>query len=162
MRPLALAAVTLTLAAACVVSTPDPSSGDRPDASTTPDAPSNSNCIPAASPPGDGHHNAGANCLGCHTGNGAPKWTAAGTLYNLAGTAPVAGATITLIDSSGKTLTIVSATNGNFWTNAALQMPLRVRASKCPSAVFMSMEAPAGACNSCHSTSGNPGRIKMP
>jgi hypothetical protein len=162
MRPHTLAAVALTLSAACVVQTPDPSSGDRPDATTADAPPNNTNCIPAATPPGDGHHNAGANCLGCHTGNGAPRWTAAGTLYNLAGTAPVAGATITLIDSANKSITIVSATNGNFWTTEALQMPLRVRASKCPSAVFMSMQAPAGACNSCHSTGGNPGRIKMP
>jgi len=153
-----LAALTLTLAAACVAPE-DPSSGDHPDASKAPDG-NNATCIPAATPPGDGHHNAGLNCLGCHTGAGAPLWTAAGTMYNSAG-GPVAGATITLVDATNKTITLVSAQNGNFWTTTPLSMPLTVKASKCPSSIQMSSKAQAS-CNSCHTASGNPGRIKMP
>src|SRR5262245_38641030 len=157
MRSLAL----LFVVTACLEPTA-PETGTAPDAGSQPvDAPSGITCAPAATPPGDGHHNAGANCLGCHTGTGAPAWTAAGTLYNGARTAPLAGATITIVDANGKSLSLVTSQNGNFWTTAALKMPLRVSASRCPSAATMTGSA-NGACNGCHTSTGSPGRIALP
>jgi hypothetical protein len=165
MRYLALAAIVA--AAACVVPPPDTSDdpGNGPDGGAPPSPPDGGSgttaCIQAATPPGSGHHNAGANCLGCHTGaGGAPLWTAAGTLYSSSGAA-LSGATITIVDATGKSIAIVTAQNGNFWTSEAMKAPLRVKASRCPSVASMSAPA-SGACNSCHTSTGSPGRIKLP
>jgi hypothetical protein len=160
----ALALASLVLFAACFEPpTAKPPASGGPDAGISdpqPDAPGAAACIQAAPPP-DGHHNAGQNCLTCHTGSGAPKWTAAGTLYaDAAGTTAVAGATITLVDSTGKEVKIVTATNGNFWTSQALTPPLHPKASKCPSSAAMSGNA-QGACNSCHSAGGSKGPIVL-
>jgi hypothetical protein len=161
--------IALVMAAACVEPSPDPSDpGDPSDPSGTP-APgggggsgsNTSTCIQAATPPSSGHHNAGSNCQGCHTGaGGAPLWTAAGTLYG-AGGAALPGATVTIVDAAGKSIALVTAQNGNFWTGDAVQAPLRVKASLCPSSASMSATA-GGACNSCHTASGTPGRIQLP
>jgi hypothetical protein len=161
-----IALISVLFAAACIVEPPPPTppSGNGADASlggASPDAPgSASTCVAPATPPGDGHHNPGQNCLGCHTGNGAPKWYAAGTLYDSSGNSPLAGATVTLVDSTGKTVKIVTAQNGNFWTPEALTPPLHPKASRCPAAAAMSGNA-TGACNSCHTSGGSPGRIKL-
>ena len=164
MRSLALA--SFLLVTACVIEPPSPApSGSSPDASPAqPDAdPGGTNaCAEPATSPGNGHHNAGAQCLSCHTGTGAaPRWYAAGTLYgDTGGTTPIAGATITITDASGTTVTIISADNGNFWTPTPLTAPLHVKASKCPAAKQMSGTA-AGACNGCHAGGGSPGRIHL-
>jgi hypothetical protein len=166
------ALVALVMATACVAPAPESSdpgeSPDTEDPTPSPPAPppggggdnGTTACAQPATPPGSGRHNAGANCLGCHTGIGtAPLWTAAGTLYNAAGAAAV-GATLTLVDANGKSISLVTAQNGNFWTSEALKMPLRVKASLCPTTVSMSATA-GGACNSCHTATGSPGRIKL-
>ncbi|HTJ47226.1 MAG TPA: hypothetical protein VL463_34230 [Kofleriaceae bacterium] len=150
--------------AACVVEPPAPSppSGDSPDAATSsPDAPALACAQPQASP-GSGHHNAGAQCLSCHTGTGAaPHWYAAGTLYSdSGGGTAISGATIEITDANGTTVTIVSADNGNFWTPTPLTAPLHVKASRCPSSKQMSGTA-AGACNGCHAAGGSPGRVHL-
>ncbi len=162
-----LTCVSLAFVAACFPdppSQPPPASGG-PDAAIStpmPDAGAAAACVQPATPPGDGHHNAGANCLTCHTGTGAaPQWTAAGTLYaDSAGSAPVAGATITLVDGAGKSVTIVTAQNGNFWTSEPLVAPLHPKASRCPSSAAMNGNA-AVACNGCHAGSSSPGRIHL-
>jgi hypothetical protein len=166
MRYLALAA--LVAAAACIEPAPETSDpgnpADDPGGTPLPGGGSGSGsttCIQAATPSGTGHHNAGANCLGCHNGtSGAPLWTAAGTLYGAGGTA-LAGATITIVDATGKSIAIVTAQNGNFWTGEAVKAPLHVKASRCPSSAAMSADA-SGACNSCHTSAGSPGRIALP
>ncbi len=156
------------LASACAVdaSSPPPNPGDGPDAGVVirpPDAPGGDGlmCAQAAAPP-NGHHNAGNACLSCHTGAGAPKWTVAGTLYaDSAGSAPVAGATVTLVDAMGKTVTIVTASNGNFWTSTAMTLPVHPKVSKCPSSAAMTGIA-GGDCNGCHANGASQGRIKLP
>jgi len=171
MRHLALAA--LISAAACIAPQPETSEPEGPDEPGGQPSPGGGGgggggggsgtvtCIQAATPPSSGHHNAGANCLGCHTGTGgAPLWTAAGTLYSATGTA-LAGATITIVDATGKSIAIVTAQNGNFWTGEAVKAPLQVKASRCPSTAAMSGNA-SGACNSCHTGTGSPGRISLP
>jgi hypothetical protein len=165
MRHLAL--VAAVMAAACIApptDTADPDPGNAPDGGVTP-APDagggTATCVQPATPAGTGRHNAGANCQGCHNGTGgAPQWTVAGTLYASGGTA-MAGATITVVDSTGKSIAIVTAQNGNFWTTEAVKPPLRVKASRCPSTAQMTADA-SGACNSCHTSAGSPGRIVLP
>jgi hypothetical protein len=102
-----------------------------------------------------GQHNAGQECQGCHApGGGAPTFYLGGTLYAAAtsGTA-VAGATINVTDAAGKTVKIISANNGNFWTKTALTFPIKVNASLCPTTLPMnSAVAGNGACNNCHNS----------
>jgi hypothetical protein len=109
----------------------------------------------------DGHHNAGLDCLSCHTGTGAaPHWYAAGTLYTTAsGTAPVVGATVHITDAKGVEVKLITANNGNFWTATALTYPVQVKASLCPTTVMMPVAPSTGSCNTCHS-SGN--RVHLP
>jgi hypothetical protein len=101
-----------------------------------------------------GQHNAGQECQGCHAGGGAPPFTLGGTLYSAAtGGVAVAGATINVTDAAGKTVKIVSANNGNFWTTTALTFPVKVDASLCPSTLPMSATVSGnGACNNCHNS----------
>jgi hypothetical protein len=110
------------------------------------------NCIAAATPTIDGHHNAGLACLTCHDGNtaGANKFSAAGTVYDIQQSppVPVTGATIELIDANGTKVTVVTASTGapgNFWTDTPLVFPVTVRGSKCPFDRPMPTKLAAGA-----------------
>lgn len=113
-------------------------------------------CEHEVAPNGDGHHNPGMSCLtsGCHRNGGGPEFTVAGTLYtDRGGNGPVSGATIIVVDGDGVMAKLVTATNGNFWTSAALASPLLVRASQCPADEPMISLSQSGDCNSasCHS-----------
>ena len=115
-------------------------------------------CIAAVAPPGSGHHNAGTECLGCHNGSTATRWTVAGTLYDGNG-AVLSGATIELVQGNGQTIQIATCTNGNFYISQAVVFPLTVRASQCPANAPMVSTVQAGGCNSCH---GSAMRIHLP
>ena len=117
---------------------------DGGGAATSPDmvAANDPNCLPAAAPTLDGHHNPGMPCLQCHDGNtaGANKFTAAGTVYDqlslAAGAKGLSGVTIEITDANNNKVTVVTASlgaPGNFWTDQPLTFPLKVRASSCPS-----------------------------
>jgi hypothetical protein len=148
--------------------TPDarPPDADLPDADPAlPDAGDNFLTCREPSPQRiDGNHNAGRNCMQCHSAAGpGPRWYAAGTVFADGNGTPRVGATITIRDATGKTVDIVTATNGNFWTPEPLQYPLVTFASSCPDIRSMGPEVPvasAGACNSCHGV--NVGRIILP
>lgn len=98
----------------------------------------------------DGHHEPGKSCFqACHNHG----FTLAGTLYtNATGNSPFAGATITVVDATNKTVKIVTAANGNFYTKDAIAFPALVMASSCPSAVRMeaAVVTSGRACNTCH------------
>ncbi len=135
-------------------------SGSNPDASI--DAPklmwvdaangsgNNLPCENATTPNGDGHHYAGMDCLnGCHNHG----FTLAGTLFTSAtGNQPVAGATITVVDSNNQTFKLVTAQNGNFYTKSAIAFPVLTLASQCPSAAQMNAAVATSGrgCNGCH------------
>lgn len=166
-------AFAASLAAACTVGGPeDPGSGDGvdaagggggTDAAGTGGGSGGGSCDEVSAMMPNGNHNAGLACLGCHNGSGvAPRWTVAGTLYaSSQGGAPLAGATITVIDANDVTVRLVTATNGNFYTGQALAMPLRVKASRCPDTRQMMATPMTGDCNSCHQAATN-GRIHLP
>jgi len=118
-------------------------------------------CKNVATPPGNGHHNAGQDCLnGCHNHG----FTLAGTLYNAAGTAALPGASITVKDANGATFDMVAQQNGNFYTSNPIAFPITVYASECPASTPMTSAIATGngGCNKsgCHAT-GAQGRIHL-
>ena len=125
-------------------------------------------CEPAATPNGNGEHNAGSSCTDsdCHDGNTAnvPLWTLSGTMFlDLAGTTPLAGGTLIVTDANAQEIKLTTASNGNFYTGDAIAFPVQVKASRCPNSLSMNMAittAEAG-CNQggCHAA-GN--RIYVP
>ncbi len=155
--------------AACVVGDPEPGDpggvGDDPDAAVDEEVPGFDaawvDCVPPVEALPNGNHNAGQNCQTCHTGQGAaPLWTVAGTLYSTAAGGPaIAGATITETDADGAVLELVTASNGNFYTQTPVALPLTVQASRCPDTRAMTGQPAVGACNSCH---GPEMRIHLP
>lgn len=114
-------------------------------------------CLDGVASPGSGQHHAGADCASCHDSLGASrKWTIAGTLYSAAtGGTAVSGATIVVVDATGKTIKLTTYSNGNFYTTTAVTKPLKVRATKCPSDLSMTAGASNGSCNAsgCHDSS---------
>jgi hypothetical protein len=128
-----------------------------------------SNCrAPVTTNIGDGHHNAGQDCMNsCH----AHGFTLAGTLYSSsAGTSPIAGGTIVVTDAQGHTFDVVSQANGNFYTTQPVAFPVTVMASDCPSTTAMASSVSAGAggtsagcnANGCHQPGGGQGPIHLP
>ncbi len=115
-----------------------------------------SSCEVEVPPNGDGHHNPGQSCLmsGCHRAGGGPAFTIGGTLYtDRSGNGVVGGATIVIVDGDGVTAKLITASNGNFWTDLPLAPPLLIRASMCPADLPMVSLSQSGDCNSgnCHS-----------
>jgi hypothetical protein len=132
-------------------------------------------CVAAVTPGNDGHA-AGTNCMtsGCHApgdaGPGTPNPSrpavfACGTLYDsISGGTPVAGATVTLIDSHGQIATLATSPTGVFWigtgcagtvtTCPADSTPtwISARVSRCPDRATMTA-MPSGNCGSCHGAS---------
>lgn len=124
-------------------------------------------CIPAVATGDSGHHNPNTACTaGCHDGGGGePVFTAAGTLSAAAGaSAAVAGATITITGADGVTRTLISATNGNFYTTEAIAFPATVAVSKCPDTATMVSTISTGECTTgCHVAGGTAGgRVHLP
>lgn len=143
---------------------------DAPPAAT--DAPTGNGdgpaaaCEPTATNLPNGEHNAGQPCLTCHgPGGEGPRFTIGGTLFTTAqGGAPIAGATIVVVDAASVTTRLITASNGNFYTNATLALPLRVSASRCPDTQPMNgaiATAQDGDCNGCHQPA-TAGRIHLP
>jgi hypothetical protein len=168
MRHLAVVCLVMFSASACIVGEappdpdPDVSAGADAGGDPTPDA-SSVECVPAASNLPFGNHNAGAACQGCHTGGVAPAWTLAGTLYDSRqGTAAIPGATITITDATGAELTLITASNGNFYTQQPITFPVTVSASKCPDTKSMGSQVATGNCNGCHTATSSQGRIHLP
>ncbi len=85
----------------------------------------------------------GRDCLACHDGAIATRWTAAGTW-----TPP--GSSVTIRDSAGKTVQLVTNEVGNFYTAEALAFPIRASVN----GQTMSPDPSYGGCNGCHGGEG--------
>jgi hypothetical protein len=111
-------------------------------------------CIDIVPAIADGHHNPGQNCMSCHNANNLaiPQFTVAGTLFDSAtGGNPIAGATIEITDAMGMKHGLLTATNGNFYTEQPLPAPFASpRATGCPNNAVMPGLPTTGSCNSCH------------
>jgi hypothetical protein len=98
--------------------------------------------------------NTGKGCVSCHGSGQSPKMTAAGTLYSSAsGGAAVSGATVTITDSKGTKIKMITGNSGNFYTSSAISFPATVEVSKCPDTATMPTTITNGDCNSCHNSS---------
>lgn len=86
---------------------------------------------------------AGQDCLGCHTGGEAPRWTAAGTW-------PGEGHSVVLRDASGRAITLRTNQVGNWYTAERLDFPLTVSVD----GLEMPKQVAYGGCNRCHAGSG--------
>jgi hypothetical protein len=102
-------------------------------------------------------HYAGQECLTCHANgqNAQLRWTIAGTLFqDTYGTVIRGGATVTVTDARGQVVSMVTDSEGNFYTSQAVSFPITTSASACPSTKAMSEKVLTGSCNSgnCHDT----------
>jgi hypothetical protein len=110
----------------------------------------------------------GEDCLDCHDGRRAQSWTVAGTLFDSPQASPdagIEGADVLVTDSAGRMLTLRTNGAGNFYTAEPLTFPLRVEVQGHGTDVGMSMEAPSGSCNVCHTEPPEneaPGRLFLP
>jgi hypothetical protein len=105
-------------------------------------------CIPEEGPMME----PGSDCMECHDGGEARRWTAAGTFRGQ-------GSQVVLQDAAGRTLTLHTNRVGNFWTAEPLAFPLRrvsVNGSVMPSTPAVTQ----GSCNrgnACHGGGSNGG-----
>ena len=113
----------------------------------------------------------GQNCLGCHASGGAAggaSFTAAGTVFGSAAAdtgSGLAGVTVIITDANATDTTLTTNAAGNFYTRAALALPLK-KATVVRNGTRTEMGGvPEGACNRCHTlpaTGGASGRIHTP
>ena len=104
---------------------------------------------------GGGSHNAGKNCLGCHSG-----FKLAGTVYNQSLSAGISGVKVKVTsqaNGAGTVLaTLTSDKSGNFHTGSSINFGTGVYVSLEGTAGTiknMNSAITSGACNSCHGSS---------
>ncbi len=111
-------------------------------------------CAPGEMHPGEG-------CARCHTGDDAPSFGAAGTVYAAGQDEGLSDVSIDITDSGGRSVSLASNDVGNFYTTSALTPPLRVTLSR-PGGPSVSATVPGGDCNGCHQDGSSPGRLSVP
>lgn len=116
----------------------------------------------------------GWNCLasGCHFPDGRsppPDWGAGGTVFprfDAEANQGVEGVTVTLRDSIGTEVKLITNAAGNFHTAEPLKGPIEVTLERGGRTIKMPTPAPAGSCNFCHARPAIPdgpaGRIYAP
>lgn len=100
-----------------------------------------------------GEHNAGKNCMSCHTGGGAPAWLFAGTMHKADGTTAAPHVEVG-IKSGGKLYTAYSGANGNFFlakgSNTIDFATAEIRIRNATGEKSMVSKTAVAGCNSCH------------
>lgn len=90
----------------------------------------------------------------CHNGSNGPLFSVAGSVYDsrAAGGNPVGGVHVYITDAGGREFHAVTASNGAFWFQDQVALPLRTFVSRCPDRIEMVANA-TGNCNgggACH------------
>lgn len=107
----------------------------------------------------------GDNCMTCHNGSKAPKWTVAGTVYSSptdSALMGVDGVQVVITDAAGKKLTLTTNAAGNFYSRDSVTFPISAEVTRNGKTQKMSQTVPTGACSSCHNQpaiSNAPGRL---
>jgi hypothetical protein len=120
-------------------------------------------CVPDPGPT----MNPGEDCLSCHDGSDALRWTAAGTVYRTTDANPddgVSGVSVHIFDAAGRTITLRSNEAGNFYTREHLTFPIGAAIEKDGVRHEMPQTVEYGGCNRCHDQPPQedaPGRISL-
>ena len=113
----------------------------------------------------------GGACNACHAAGGgeAPIFSVAGTVYPTAHEPNdcngLANVTVVITDSTGKQLSLVTNSAGNFSSTGTITPPYQAKVVSGSSVRAMISSQTSGDCNSCHTeagTGGAPGRIMAP
>jgi cytochrome c553 len=110
-------------------------------------------------------------CMDCHQkdGEALTTFTAAGTVYGspmgACNEPGLAGVLVEILDAEGDVQTSATTNEvGNFYTSAALTLPMRVRLSKDDKTAVMTSTQAIAACATCHQSepqAGAPGRVYL-
>jgi mono/diheme cytochrome c family protein len=125
--------------------------------------------------PGEEMHPGNA-CITCHTDQGGPSFTVAGTVYptvhepdecnGIDGTTGAnLGTEVLIIDANGNLQSLPVDDAGNFFSKAALPTPYRAMVVRGNSIKEMRATQTDGDCNNCHTKWGDgsaPGRVMAP
>lgn len=111
-------------------------------------------------------------CISCHSQQGAPTFTVAGTVFPTGhepddcNGSPAGGAVVTVTDAKGATATFTASTvSGNFHGSSQLTFPITATVTFKGRTRAMSTAVATGDCNSCHTQGGAsaaPGRVTLP
>ena len=111
-------------------------------------------------------------CITCHTQQGGPRFSVAGTVYPTGhepddcNGSPAGGAVVTVTDAHGVTASFTaSGVSGNFRGTTALTFPITAKVTFNGKTRAMAAAVSTGDCNSCHTQTGSsaaPGRITLP
>jgi hypothetical protein len=110
----------------------------------------------------------GRDCLRCHGGGEATRWTVAGTVYPAADSAAgagILGATVRVRDATGWSFGLRTNAAGNFYSAEKVAFPIQVCVDYRGASSCMSDGVASGGCNSCHAApgaGGEAGRITVP
>lgn len=112
----------------------------------------------------------GRDCIACHASGGeGPRFTIAGTVHAAIDDPDdcygVPGVNVTVTDANGQAITLTTNEAGNFYSRAALVMPIHARLELAGNLNAMTFTPQVGACASCHTQTGAsnaPGRIVAP
>ncbi len=111
-------------------------------------------CIPEEGP----MMSPGEDCLTCHQGGEASRWSVAGTVYpglDSPSFDGLHGATVTVTDATGRTISLLTNLAGNFYLADPLTFPLSTSVAAGGQTRTMGVAVAYGGCNSCHR---RPGR----
>ena len=175
-RPISLRCLTifipLVVSAACGTSSADPSEGAGASGGATGDPLSAAATCTSESMWTRGENaqmRPGEDCIGCHTENGGPRFTIAGTVYPT-GHEPddcegASGASIVIVDAQDHEYRLTTNSAGNFYLEQTIALPYRAHVVGPKGERFMVAPQSSGDCNSCHTQKGEnsaPGRITLP
>lgn len=112
----------------------------------------------------------GRACIQCHTDNGGPFLTIAGTVFPTAHepddcNGVSGGVTVVITDAKGKVTNIPVNSSGNFYSIATIAKPFSAKVTSSKGERVMDDKQTSGDCNSCHTQDGTnnaPGRIMAP
>ena len=106
----------------------------------------------------------GEDCLRCHGGGEARRWTVAGTVFAAPDSPPeegVRGVSVVITDANGWTVSLRTNQAGNFYLADRVAFPLQAAVESGGRTAAMGLLVQYGGCNSCHTWPGR-GRLTPP